>query len=590
MSVKAFKEILKDQILDRLSEFGYTTIGENYQKTGACFNDWFIETFTDFDGFYKPYMEDFPESQDNGVDFVLWDEKGKRVIIGQSKAKGLSSNTQSNHPRDEIVSFFNLHKEIMQNEWLLNASSQTKEMLGEYKKWVVGGWDIKYIFVTTSKNPGNINIDSEELVFSSTRGTKTKGTLEKEIWDIHKLNSYYLDAKAQEDSIPEKVIFPVLTGKYFQKRKPNNLESVGSTFVGSVSGGVLANLYDEHKSRLFSHNIRQFLGRRKNIKVVETAKTNPSSFFYFNNGITAICTNFSLNEKKNDKDKIISADINADNFQIINGAQTVGSILDARRDDANLKDLEVLIRIIKTSDRKTAKGFNREIVTYNNTQQKVDTWDFISNDDIQLYLAKELKNLNVQLGEKYTYERKRIMAGSPGAKKVKPEHLAKLIYSFTFEDFIPGIPYGEGKTTLINKKEDSESGLYDEVFKTDQNEWTKKQLNETKLAIQLWFLLDKYIRNLDREDPNKATSGVKYIIISLLRIIIDEKQLSITKLLSNKSEFTNFFNQYIEKILSFTSVQMENYASGKPISNIVRNYSRDKDEYDRLKRLIFTLV
>lgn len=590
MSVKAFKEILQDQVLDRLSEYGYKELGENYQKTGACFNDWFVETFVDFDGFYKPYVENFPESQDNGVDFVLWDEKGKRVIIGQSKAKGLSASSQSNHPREEIVSFFNLHKEIMQEEWLETASSQTKEMLGEYKKWVRGGWEIKYMFVTTSKDPGNINTESEELIFSSNRGTKTKGILEKEIWDIHKLNSYYQDAKAQEDSIPEKVIFSVLVGKYFQKRKPNNLESVGATFVGSVSGGVLANLYAEHRSRLFSHNIRQFLGRRKNMKVVETAKNSPSSFFYFNNGITAICTDFSLTEKKNDMDKIISAEINADNFQIINGAQTVGSILDARRDDANLKDLEVLIRVIKTSDRKTAKGFNREIVTYNNTQQKVDTWDFISNDDIQVYLAKELKNLNVQLGEKFTYERKRIIAGAPGAKKVKPEHLAKLIYSFTFEDFIPVIPYGEGKTTLINKKEDSESGLYDEVFKTDQAEWTKKQLNETKLAVQLWFLLDKHIRNLEREDPNKATSGVKYIIISLLRLIIDEKQLSISKLVASKSEFTEFFKEYIQKVLNFTSVQMENYAKGKPVSNIVRNYSRDKEEYEKLKRLVLTLT
>jgi len=590
MSVKAFKEILKEQILDRLSEYGHNNLTENQQKTGACFNEWFVELFTDFDGFFIPYLEDFPESKDKGVDFVLFDELGRRAIIGQSKSTGLAAKTISNHDRNEIIGFFGLHKQMMQKDWLQSASSQTREMLSEYKKWITTGWDVKYIFVTTSKNPGNIDVEPEELVFKESRKRKTRGILEKEIWDIHKLTAYYNEAKAQEDSIPEKVLIDVLTGKYFTKRKPSTLDSVGSTFVGSVSGNVLANLYDQHKSRLFSHNIRQFLGRKKNTKTIETAKESPSSFFYFNNGITAICTDYKLKEKKNSKDKIISAEINADNFQIINGAQTVGSILDARRDGGNLKDLEVLMRLVKTSDRKTAKGFNREIVTYNNTQQKVETWDFISNDDIQVYLSKQLYNLNDELGKRFTYERKRIMPGKPGAKPVKPEPFAKLIYSFTFEDFRPGVPYGEGKTTLINKREDSESGLYDEIFKTDQTEWTKSQINEAKLAIQLWFLLDNHIRNLDKEDSNKPTSGVKYIIIALFRVIINnDEQLSVSKLISKKSEFTDFFNKYIEKILTQTSVQMENYASGKPVANIVRNYSRDIAEFDKLKRLTSTM-
>ena len=45
MSVKAFKEILQDQVLDRLGEYGYKELGENYQKTGACFNNWFFNLY-----------------------------------------------------------------------------------------------------------------------------------------------------------------------------------------------------------------------------------------------------------------------------------------------------------------------------------------------------------------------------------------------------------------------------------------------------------------------------------------------------------------------------------------------------------------
>ena len=131
------------------------------------------------------------------------------------------------------------------------------------------------------------------------------------------------------------------------------------------------------------------------MKIIETASDKPDQFFYFNNGITCICSKFKRTENK----------LKAKDFQIINGAQTVGSLKLAQESGHNLKDVEVMIRIVETGEIKsTQKGFNRDIVTFNNTQQKVETWDFVSNDDIQQYLSKNFKNDNKKLGYLFTYQ------------------------------------------------------------------------------------------------------------------------------------------------------------------------------------------
>ena len=112
------------------------------------------------------------------------------------------------------------------------------------------------------------------------------------------------------------------------------------------------------------------------------AQERGDEFFYFNNGVTAICSDFKVNKNE----------ITARNFQIINGAQTVVSIRNATLQQENkVKDVEVLIRIVETGELKTTqKGFNKDIVTFNNTQNKIETWDFISNDPIQIWLEQNL--------------------------------------------------------------------------------------------------------------------------------------------------------------------------------------------------------
>ena len=153
-----FKDLILENIEAKLKDFvgENNSFKDNTQKGGHLFAEWYVDLFIEHDGGYEKYTDELPESNDKGVDFVLIDEKNKRVIIGQSKATGLSTKNVKAQKRDEIIAFFALHEHIMQNNWLEQASDEAREQLQEYKQWVRKKFTIKYVFVTASKKPDDI--------------------------------------------------------------------------------------------------------------------------------------------------------------------------------------------------------------------------------------------------------------------------------------------------------------------------------------------------------------------------------------------------------------------------------------------------
>lgn len=160
--------------------------------------------------------------------------------------------------------------------------------------------------------------------------------------------------------------------------------------VLTIPGSWLRDKFNKFGDNLFSANYRGFLGvskRRKiNSGIKNTAEKIPSNFWVYNNGITILTTKI---ETEKSKDFLIG-------MSIINGAQTTGSIgtLDTKIDLSNVK---ILARIIECSDSKTIS----EIVKYNNTQNKITTWDKFSNSPEQKRINEEFKTL----GHEYSLKR-----------------------------------------------------------------------------------------------------------------------------------------------------------------------------------------
>lgn len=157
-------------------------------------------------------------------------------------------------------------------------------------------------------------------------------------------------------------------------------------YVTAIPAKVLYTLYNKHKTRLFSANIRDYLGSRRsdaniNYGIKQTAQNNPRDFWAFNNGITVLTHSF---EETADKQR---RQLRVNGISIVNGAQTTGAIGSLTRspDPMTL----VPARFVQT----TNSDVVHNIIQYNNSQNKVAASDFRSTDRIQKRLRDEVAAL-----------------------------------------------------------------------------------------------------------------------------------------------------------------------------------------------------
>jgi len=165
-------------------------------------------------------------------------------------------------------------------------------------------------------------------------------------------------------------------------------------FVTAIPITWLYEVFQNYSENLFSANIRGYLGSRKsdnniNNGIKSTAKDEPNNFWAFNNGITALVSEFTFKDAEaNHSQEIGSADtLEISGISIVNGAQTTGALgsLDTSPDGTGY----VQARFVKCNNSSTI----RKIIEYNNRQNVVEASDFRSNDSIQRRLRQEFENI-----------------------------------------------------------------------------------------------------------------------------------------------------------------------------------------------------
>jgi len=182
---------------------------------------------------------------------------------------------------------------------------------------------------------------------------------------------------------------PILVSEEISFNVSGAFEEKGQDFtalVTSISAADLHAKYQQHKSKLFSANIRDYLGSRRsgrnvNHGIQNTAMSQPGKFWVFNNGITALTNDYKLTTIGPDKMLSLTG------LAIVNGAQTTGAI--GTLTVAPSADALIPARFVKCSDQATI----RSIIQYNNTQNAIHPTDFRSNDAVQQRLRTEFGNI-----------------------------------------------------------------------------------------------------------------------------------------------------------------------------------------------------
>lgn len=149
--------------------------------------------------------------------------------------------------------------------------------------------------------------------------------------------------------------------------------------IGRIPVSEIAGLLKNHGERLLERNIRRYLGlqgNRVNEGIQHTLlSSTPENFYFFNNGLTLTCNDFSYNALQNR-----DYQVKVENLQIVNGGQTCMTIfktLESMESDKIPKDASVLIRLYKLP--KDNQDIVLQITYATNSQNPVDLKDLKAN-------------------------------------------------------------------------------------------------------------------------------------------------------------------------------------------------------------------
>lgn len=218
--------------------------------------------------------------------------------------------------------------------------------------------------------------------------------------------------------------------------------------------------------RVLFDNVRGFILQSKYNKNIETTlDSEPTKFFFYNNGITIVAESISSSEINSGK----KVKLEISNFQVLNGGQTLRTIHNYNKKNKNnivekLSEAEVLVRMLNITD-DALKG---RIGEYTNSQNSINERDLKSLRPEQVKLEDYLRS------NKILYIRKKGDVGQDDTvydDSVSMELLGQILWA------------AKGYPELVsNKKREIFTVQYDTLFAN----------NDDLLSLKTVDLIKKY--------------------------------------------------------------------------------------------------
>ncbi|WP_434348899.1 AIPR family protein [Myxococcus virescens] len=361
---------------DELTEEIRESVAELARRAGVtperAFAAWYAINMLDVDEDDALEAAALDGGEDQGVDFLYTDHINERVIILQAH---YPKNIKSATPKSKWDSLATAVPHLDRPDFFRSAGRPELATAAEEAKEHIDSFEVLLGTVSMAVRSDQISRSLQALE-TSARFEPYRFFYDHQQTVLERFRS----AKAGSRSVPEDTL-QFEGGKCFETEG-----EYGHAWVGSVAASELARLYKTHGDRLFSRNVRLFLGTRKggiNEQIVETAKNAPGKFWALNNGIT-IVADTARTLKKDGNFKITR-------FSIVNGCQTTVSLVRAGAP----ADAKVLTRLVAAN-----QGVIGDIVRFNNTQNAVKIWTVRAADKIQENLRNAFSKINIDYAPK----------------------------------------------------------------------------------------------------------------------------------------------------------------------------------------------
>ena len=227
------------------------------------------------------------------------------------------------------------------------------------------------------------------------------------VWDLARFERFDRSGQAREEMV---IDFAKDFGGPLPALKASQSGAALESYLLIVPGEQLAAVYDRWGARLLEANVRSFLQARArtNKGIQKTIKEEPELFFPYNNGLSSTAEEVTCIRTD---DGLAVASIR--NLQIVNGAQTTGSIHAALKSAGDpLAKVYVQMKLtVVPPDR--SEDIVPKISEYANTQNKVNAADFFSNHPFHVRIEQLSRRLLFPAADggrhdsKWFYERSR---------------------------------------------------------------------------------------------------------------------------------------------------------------------------------------
>ncbi|MEG3922358.1 AIPR family protein [Microcoleus sp. T3_A4] len=415
--------------------------------------------------------------QDNGIDAIYFDSREKILFLVQTKwrhdGKGSIEQGDSLKFINGVNALINAEFERF-NDKIKSRGTEITDALSLANTRIV--LLLAYTGQATLSN--EVKRDFDDFLKDMNDPS--------EVVDLRVFNQGNLHGIVARGTLGAPINFDVILKDWGQVREPY------SAYYGLVSATEVANWWNNHYPQLLIPNIRSFLGETEiNQSIIETLLSEPERFWYFNNGITALCGRIRkkpLGGNSHETGLFECLDVS-----IVNGAQTVGAIANANvKSPAQVAKAAVTIRFISLES--CPEDFGIRVTRTTNTQNRIDSRDFVSLDtENQERIRTELQLEGIEYVYKAGYSVRDYRTG------------------FDFSEAIVAVACAHSELAYAVQAKYKVSLLYEDVSKAPY----KALFNSSLSSIRLWKLVQIY-RAI--EDYLKVERGNRQGREAMLRI------------------------------------------------------------------------
>ena len=403
---------------------------------------------------------------DNGIDAVYFDSREKVLFVVQTKWRHDGTGSIE---RGDALKFITGVKDLINaefdrfNDKIKNRSVEILDALS------LANTRIVLLVAYTGQATLSQEVSRDFKDFLNDMNDPS------EVVELRVLRQGNLHGIVASGTLGAPINFDVVLKDWGQIREPF------SAYYGLVSATEVADWWNKYYPKLFMPNIRSFLGETEiNQSIVGTLLSEPEKFWYFNNGITALCS--KIRKKPLGGNTHETGVFECLDVSVVNGAQTVGAIATANaKSPDQVAKAAVLIRFISLES--CPEDFALRVTRTTNTQNRIDSRDFVSLDtENQERIRTELQLEGIEYIYKAGYTVRDSRSGFDFLEAIIAVACAHSELAYTVQ--------AKGKVSL----------LYEDISKAPY----KALFNPSLSSIRLWKLVQIH-RAI--EDKLKAERG-----------------------------------------------------------------------------------